>query len=63
MKITEERIIQLSITTGIGNDSLKKEEKEKMIKNYLFDRGQPLIYKENGHRIAEYKDGRKEIIR
>lgn len=51
------------ITVGVGNDSLKKREKEEMIKKYLFEMGQPYIYKENGHRIAQYKDGRKKIIR
>lgn len=32
-------------------------------KDYLFSIGQPLVYKRDGHVIAEYKDGRVEIVR
>ncbi len=30
---------------------------------YLFSIGQPLVYKKNGHMIAEYADGRVKVIR
>ncbi len=65
MKKTEEQIFQLSLTTGLDSASLKidKKSKRELIKKHLFAINQPFIFKENGHRIAEYKDGRKKIIR
>lgn len=33
-------------------------------RKYLFSIGQPLVYRrEDGHTVAEYKDGRVEIVR
>ena len=33
-------------------------------REYLFSIGQPLVYKrQDGHTVAEYKDGRLEIVR
>lgn len=33
-------------------------------RKYLFSIGQPLVYRrEDGHTVAEYKDGRIEIVR
>lgn len=64
MKNTEDKIIQLSISTGFDS-ALKndKQSRRELIKKQLFAINQPFVFKENGHRIAEYKDGRKKIIR
>ncbi len=32
-------------------------------REYLFSIGQPLVYKKNGHMIAEYGDGSVKVIR
>lgn len=32
-------------------------------RDYLFSIGQPLVYKRNGHIVAEHKDGRVLVIR
>jgi hypothetical protein len=38
-------------------------EAARRAKDYLFSIGQPLVYKRDGHVIAEYNDGRVEIVR
>lgn len=65
MENTEDQIIQLSISTGIDSVLFKnnKQSRRELIKKQLFAINQPFIFKENGHRVAEYKDGRKKIIR
>lgn len=36
----------------------------KNARHYLFSIGQPLVYKrQDGHRVAEYSDGRVEVVR
>lgn len=32
-------------------------------RDYLFSIGQPLVYKRDGHIVAEHKDGRLQVIR
>lgn len=32
-------------------------------RNYLFSIGQPMVYKKDGHVVAEYKDGRILVVR
>ncbi|SDF76706.1 hypothetical protein SAMN04487996_112139 [Dyadobacter soli] len=50
--------------------SITPEERSKWQKqlavnarDYLFSIGQPLVYKRDGHIIAEHKDGRLQVIR
>ena len=33
------------------------------VRDYLFSIGQPLVYKRDGHVVAEHKDGRLQVIR
>ena len=35
-----------------------KEQSKLKIREHLFSIGQPLVYKTNGHFVAEYADGR-----
>lgn len=70
MEVKEEIKYQVGTMTkdpvDMDESELAEWEKEcaEDARKYLFSIGQPLVYRrEDGHTVAEYEDGRIEIIR
>lgn len=70
MEVREEIKYKVGTMTKAPHDMNEKElagwEREcaKSARDYLFSIGQPLVYiREDGHTVAEFKDGRIEVVR